>query len=301
MRPPLRQLEAFHAVAVHGNMTRAAAHLDISQPAVSRLVASLERNFGFALFERISGRLQPTPEARVLFDEVERALANLNHIVKLSEDIQSNQGGQLRIACLPGFATSLLPRVLAGFLKERPGLTLNLEAGSPESIEDWVLARQFDVGLSEQFEENPAIESETIQIRTVLVAPAGHELAACKVVTPRELDGLPIIHNHRNHPIFNTLRRAFAEVGARFNSFAEIRQFAPACIMVSQNCGVSVVSEIDAREYERQGLIVRPFAPAIPFQISILYPAQIPRSIATREFVRVFRKSLEPYQMDGAD
>lgn len=294
---PLRQLEAFHAVVTQGSMTKAAAYLEISQPAVSRLVASLEGNFGFPLFQRISGRLRPTPEARVLFDEVERALANLNHIAKLSADIHSKQGGHLRVACLPGFATSLLPRVLAQFMTDRPDLSLNLEAGSPEGIQDWISARQFDVGLSEQFDKNPAIESESIFIRTVFIAPRNHPLAKKKVVTPKDLDGLPIIHNNQSHFIFNALQRAFTDVGARFNGFAEIRQFAPACIMVSQNCGVSVVSEIDAREYEKEGLVIKPFEPAIPFQINILYPAQMPRSIATREFVEVFKKSLVPFQI----
>jgi DNA-binding transcriptional LysR family regulator len=82
-----RQLEAFHAVVANGNMTRAAA-LMISQPAVSRLVASLEESIGFPLFQRLSGHLRPTSEARYLFDEVELALVHLNHISRLTEDLQ---------------------------------------------------------------------------------------------------------------------------------------------------------------------------------------------------------------------
>ena len=152
MPPSLRQLEAFHAVVVNGNMTKAAIFLKISQPAVSRLVASLEEGVGFPLFQRLSGRLRVTPEARVLFDEVEKALSNLNHISRVMENIQDNKSGHLRVACLPGFATSLLPRVLARFLNERPDLTLTLEPRAPERIQEWISAQQFDVGLSEQFE-----------------------------------------------------------------------------------------------------------------------------------------------------
>ena len=131
MSLPLRQLEAFHAVVVDGSMTKAAGSLNISQPAVSRLVAALETAVGFQLFKRLSGRLHPTPEAKYLFDEVEKALANLNHISRLTENLQDLKKGHLRVACLPGFATSLLPRVLARFLKERPGLTLTLEPRAP--------------------------------------------------------------------------------------------------------------------------------------------------------------------------
>lgn len=297
MALPLRQLEAFHAVVANGSMTKAAGLLKVSQPAVSRLVSALEESVGFPLFQRLSGRLRPTPEARYLFDEVEKALAHLNHISRLTEDLQDLKKGHLRVACLPGFATSLLPRVLARFLKERPGLTLTLEPRAPERIQEWISAQQFDVGLSEKFEENPAIESETLFVRTVCVAPGGHALAKKNVVRAKDLDGVPLIVTNRDHDLYLALQQAFNAVGAEFKGLVESRQFAPACIMVAEGYGVSIVSEIDAREYEGEGLVIRPFEPAIPFQINILYPAYMPRSIATLEFVEAFKRSLDPFRL----
>lgn len=294
---PLRQLEAFHAVVVNGNMTKAAAFLKISQPAVSRLVSSLEETLGFLLFKRQSGRVRPTPEARVLFDEVEKALANLNHISRLTQDIQNNQTGHLRVTCLPGFATSLLPRVLARFLADKPGLSLTLEPQHPKKILEWISAQLFDVGISELFEENPAIESESILIRTVFIAPAGHPLGDNKVVTPKDLDGLPFIHLGRDSNFYAPLQKAFDTCGVAMKGSVETRQFAPACIMVAEGYGVSVVSEIDAREYESEGLVIRPFEPSVPFQINILYPAYMPRSILALEFVAAFKQSLDPFRL----
>jgi DNA-binding transcriptional LysR family regulator len=294
---PMRQLEAFHAVVVSGNMTKAAKSLGVSQPAISRLVASLEGSMGFPLFQRLSGGLRVTPEARIIFDEVEKSLAHLNHISRLTENIQDKKSGHLRVACLPGFATSLLPRVLAKFLKERQGLTLTLEPRAPERIQQWISAQQFDVGLSELFEDNPAIDSEAILIRTVCVAPKGHPLGDKKIITAKDLDGLPIIHASHDHSLYLSLRQAFNKAGAEFNGVVETRQFAPACIMVAEGYGVSVVSEIDAREYEREDIVIRPFKPDIPFTINILYPAYMPRSIATIEFVEAFKQNLKPFML----
>ncbi len=291
----MRQLEAFHAVIENGNITKAAKNLNISQPAVSRLIASLEETLGFSLFQRLAGRLRPTPEARIIFDEVEKALANLNHISRLMEDIQDKKAGHLRVTCLPGFATSLLPRVLAGFLRERPGLGLIFEPRTTQKIQEWISAQQFNVGISDAFEETPSIESETLHIRTVFIAPKGHPLADKKVVTPLDLDGLPMIHGNRNQITYTAIRKAFNSAGADFNGIVETRQFATACIMVVEGLGVSIVSEIDAREYENQGLVIRPFEPTIPYQINILYPAYMPRSIATLEFVDIFKQSLKPF------
>ena len=77
----LRQLEAFRAVMHAASVTQAAEVLRISQPAVSRLIASLEQDLGFALFSRRRGRLLPTPESTFLLGEVERAISNLAHQV----------------------------------------------------------------------------------------------------------------------------------------------------------------------------------------------------------------------------
>ena len=58
-----RQLQAFHAIVETGTVTRAAEQLGISQPGISNLLAQLERETRFKLFERSKGRLIPTPEA----------------------------------------------------------------------------------------------------------------------------------------------------------------------------------------------------------------------------------------------
>ena len=122
-------------------------------------------------------------------------------------------------------------------------------------------------------------------------------MADKEVITPQDLDGLPFIHNNRDHPIFAALQQAYNDAGAVMKCTVETRQFAPACLMVAEGYGVSVVSEIDAREFEHEGLVIRRFEPEIPFQINILYPAYMPRSIATLEFVEAFKQSLEPFRL----
>ena len=174
-------------------------------------------------------------------------------------------------------------------------MALTLEPRSPERIQGWISAQQFDVGLSEQFEESPAIESEEVLIRTVCIAPKGHALEKKKIVRVKDLDGMPLIVTNRDHYLYRALQDAFNTAGVEFNALVESRQFAPACIMVAEGYGVAVVSEIDAREYESEDLIIRPFEPVIPFKINILFPAYKPRSIVTLEFVEAFKKSLEPF------
>ena len=73
----VREIDAFQAVMVCGTASRAADVLGISQPAVSKAIQSLEASIGFALFERVKGRLLPTPEGQLFHREVEQSFAGL--------------------------------------------------------------------------------------------------------------------------------------------------------------------------------------------------------------------------------
>ena len=286
---------------IAGSVTQAAQLLEVSQPAVSRLIAHLEQDLKFALFKRNRGRLHPTPEARYLYGEVERAMADLDRISQIAEDIRNKKTGHLRVACLPGFATSLLPRVVGKFLGQRPGLTLAFQPRSNERIREWIAAQQFDVGIGSDFDGHPAIEHENVFVRCVCVLPPSHPLAQKDLITPEDLDDLPFIAMNRDHAHFHHLRSAFDAAGASFNVRVETRQFAPACIMAAEGVGVSVVSEIDAAEYRSSGIVIRPFRPEISFALSILYPADRPRSLALTEFISAFKASLEPFVVDSPE
>ena len=294
-----RQLEAFRAVMLAGSVTQAAEMLSVSQPAVSRLIACLELDIGFPLFRRRRGRLQPTPEAQFLLGEVERAIANLDHVAQVAEDIRNRRTGHLRIACLPGFATSLLPRVIARFLKQRPETTISFQPRANQRVQEWIMAQQFDVGLAEIPPEHPAIESESLYVRCVCVLPEDHPLAPRAAITAADLDDVPLVSLNRDHSHTRNLREAFERAGARFNMRVETRQFAPACIMVAEGVGAAIVSPIDAAEYAGRGLVIRPFEPAIAFGLGILYPAYRPRSLILSEFVELFQASLEPFRMEA--
>ena len=76
----LRQIDAFRAVMESGTVSRAAKRLSVSQPAVSKLIQSLEQAIGLVLFDRTRGRLSPNAEATMLLEEVERLFGGLSSL-----------------------------------------------------------------------------------------------------------------------------------------------------------------------------------------------------------------------------
>ncbi len=294
----LRQLEAFRAVARTGLITRAARQMGISQPATSRLLRDFSRTMGFELFRRRGGRLEPTREARYLLGEVERLLDSVSHLEELSKDLTERRAGHLRIACLPGFATSHLPGLVARFLDQRPGVTVTIEPDRPERILEWIIGEQYDFGITDGFAGHPAVSGETLAMRTVCILPRGHRLARASLIRPEDLAGEGLIHTRRDSAFYRALEQTFARCGAPLNSLVEVRQFTAACMLVAEGVGVSVVSELDACEYERRGLVLRPFLPAVPHRITLLHPTHTPLSMLTLEFIEMFRASLRPHVLE---
>ena len=115
-----RQLQAFHAIVETGTVTGAASRLGISQPGVSNLIAQLEMQTRLKLFDRAKGRLIATPEAEVLFREVETVVRGLDHVSQAVTDLQNKQAGQLTIASPHNLSFGFIPDVIARFAEARP-------------------------------------------------------------------------------------------------------------------------------------------------------------------------------------
>jgi DNA-binding transcriptional LysR family regulator len=291
----IRQLEAFYALAKTGSITRAAKSLNISQPAASRLLSDFSKSLDFDLFKRESGSLVLTSESKHMLPEVSRILESLNHLEDLRLNLSNQTAGHIRIACLPGFATSHLPSVLAQFLSQRPGVTVTLEPDRPERILEWVIGQQYDCGITDGFTEHPAIKATDLLVRTVCILPADHPLGVKPLITPEDLATEKIIHTRRDSRFFGHLSRSFSSRGVKLNTWIEVRQFTTACKIIREGDGAAVISALDAEQYRDDGIIIRAFAPEIHHRVSLLLPTSGEPSKLTRDFLDHFKDSLMPF------
>lgn len=91
-----RHIEVFRAVMIAGGVTKAAELLGSSQPTVSRELARLERAVGFALFQRVAGRLRPTMPGLALYDEVRQSYAGLERAPRPRRACARSRAGSCR-------------------------------------------------------------------------------------------------------------------------------------------------------------------------------------------------------------
>jgi DNA-binding transcriptional LysR family regulator len=291
----VRQLEAFRAVFTTGSVSRAADQLGVTQPAVSTLISNLEKDIGFQLFERVHGRLIATPEAETLYGEVENVFTSLERVAHTIRDIRTMSAGHLHIASMPGATIKLFPLLITPFLDGRPDVSLNLYTRSSPKVKDWVARGQVDLGLAEMPIDDKAIKWEPLIQRCVLIMPKGHRLAKKKVLTPSDIKDETMISLYGGHMVSRRLENAFEDAGLIRKSRLEVNLFSTCCNLVHEGAGVALVDPMSADHYQGHNIVIRPFEPAINFDIAILFPANRPRSQLTSEFAQVLKNGVQKY------
>ncbi len=279
-----RQLEAFHAVMVSGSVTAAAERLHLSQPAISRLIADLERSVAFRLFERVKGSpLRATPEAESFHQEVERSFLGIQGLTRVANDIRNACTGNLRIACLPALATGFLPEVIRDFLAVFPGVRINLQSRSSTTVRQWVAAQQFDLGFATPSDHTPGLRTELfLSLTGVCVLPPQHRLRRKDVITPEDLRGDAFISLALEDPTRAKIDRIFDDAGVERDLRIETQYAMTIGGFVMRGVGCSILNPLSAREFVPHGVIVKPFVPEVLFEYILCMPEhRLPSRIAT--------------------
>lgn len=187
----LRHLEAFRAVMVRKTVTGAAEMLDVTQPVVTRLIADLEQRIAIALFSRDKGRLVPTPEATLLFADVNHSLMGIERIANAASGVKALKLGHLEIAAAPNMSMSFLPRAIASFTLEHPETLITMHMHSSETVLDMVQSGRCNLGFAMiPLRATRHGNSEIlVSAKMVGVIPVGHRLANRKVLHPEDFEG----------------------------------------------------------------------------------------------------------------
>ena len=170
----LRHIELFQAILQTGSLTAAAELLHISQPAASKILKHAEQQLGFALFDRVRGKLQPTAEARLLQQQTERLAIDLQNLRRLADNLGRGDARALRLICTPALAQALLPMALQRWRERFPHTACQLATQHTVEIVEALLLREADLGLTLQAVEHPGLCSRMLtEGRMRVIAPPG--------------------------------------------------------------------------------------------------------------------------------
>lgn len=216
----LEQLRGFAEIARTGHFTRAAEHLHLAQPSLSRQIAGLESELGVRLFHRVRGNVALTvagerllPIARRMLADAEAARSEMAELVGLSR-------GRIRLGATPTLCTSLVAEVLAEFRARYPGIDVEiLELGSRSLLEALVegaldlalIVTSVSSGAARAVLEREPILSERLVVVSAAAEP--DPFAPSEAVELAELAAVPQIAFPENYDLRVAMDTAFAAEG----------------------------------------------------------------------------------------
>lgn len=285
----IRQLQTFREIMRLGSVSAASRVLGRTQPSVSAMLAKLEIELGFDLFERRKGRLIPKPEAHFFYEETQEILDRINRSAQTMREIGNLDQGRLKIASLPGASLFLLPQMIADFVRDKPEVKASIMTRSSVKIHEWIASQQYDIGIAEIPQKQSALNIQPINLECVCALRKDDPLAAKPYLTPDDLDNAPMAALYPEHFTHQNARSVFEESGKRFNIRFEMTIFIPALTLVEQGYAYSLVDQISAASYyhyrgKDRLLTFRPFRPLLPFNIAALTPAHRPPSRLSAAF-----------------
>lgn len=290
MHLSLRQLRVFRALMTSSTATEAAKSLSISQPAVSKVLCQLEEELAIRLFERIKGRLYPTPEAHSLYTEVEKVLGAVNAVERLALDMRDSGTGRVSVAALPTMSNILLPELIGIYRDVMPNVRVSVQVLPSLSIVDKVMEGHVDIGILGDSTEVPTLKAEDLlECRCVVIMPREHPLSACKTVRLSETLDFPFISYFQDSPFGYRIKKMFEEQGHPFEPAIEASASSTICSLVENGAGIAIVEPYLLYSENGPDVLARLIDPPLLIRPRLLYPRYRPLSGAATRLVEMFK------------
>ena len=269
----LKALAIFKSLFEAGSASQAARTLGITQSGVSRSLAQLERNLGIQLFLREKNRLIATPEARELYDEILRLMGNIEELRHSVLALKEFGTSRLRIAAIPGLSFGFVPRLVAALLEENPRFSISLDMMSSHEVQLAVESSHADIGFVTLPVTSRLLQVEPwLTTQAVCLLPQGHALTKRQRVDVEDLRDQHLVISNQPSLGTNPLLDLIARHGVQIAGKTEAN-IGTIAALVANRVGITVMNPVTARDQlsPRDGVVIRPFSPAMTFRFGLVY------------------------------
>ena len=293
----IKKLQMFHEVFITGSITIAAERLNISQPAASKKISTLEDEVGYKLFIRKNTHLYPTDEAYYLHDEVLLLLQNFKRLEDKIKRAKHHKSGKLKICSILGPGYNFLPQIISKYMKLNPDIKVSLHLLTSLEIRESVSTGRYDIGLMDKSAPTTRYDSKIVNMNCYCAIHANHPAALLDKITPNDLGETPWVTFNPEHITTKALIKSYAKSDIYFNANIEVSSTIQALSFV--NCGMGVTL-IDAmcnlnftETFNYQNIKIIPFEPVIYEPLEVITANIKPMSEMTQGFHQFLIEELE--------
>lgn len=294
----LRHIEVFNAIMLTGSVSGAARLLNVTQPAVSRILAHAELQLGFPLFQRSKSRLIPTSEAQTLYPHIAQLFNQLDDVQRLAANLRGGHSeGELHILSVLALSYDILPRALQLFRKQHPKVVVTIESLHSPQIVSSLALQEADVGFVFSAIAHPSLEQQNLHTgHMVCVAPKGllkDSFLAQGSITLGDLGGMPMITLQAGDPIGMGLNQACDQMDVTLNAIVRVQTYHAALALAHHGLGATLIDAYTARSANLGLVDVLALQPDIAVPVTALRPLNRPASQLATTMTQCMQKVLE--------
>ncbi len=243
----LTTLRYFRTIVQAGHMTRAAAQLGVSQPALSASIKKLEAEVGLPLLHRTRRGVSPTDAGRVFLEHAESSLRSAAAGVDAVRQLAGLESGSIRVG---GGATAIsyvLPPVIRTLRKSHPGLKFYIREAGSSAVAAAVVSGELDLGIVtlpiRGDDDAKLVLAATFDDELRLIVPPGHRLAGRKSFAWKDLAGEAFVGFEAGSAVREVIDSAARAAGVTLDTVMELRSIGSIKSMVLAGVGVAFVSK----------------------------------------------------------
>lgn len=302
--PELKQLRVLRALGETGSFSAAAAELDYTQPAVSKIVAALERELGTVLVDRETRPVRLTDAGAALARYADEMLERLRTAEAEVQAIAQLDAGTLSVGVFSSAGAAFFVDALRELRTRHPGVGVSITEGMPSALIDALRAGELDLAIVFDFPQAGEDRAEGLESHHLLddpfdvVVPAEHGLAAAARVSYADLrdEDWLLPDFGPGSPSMKILRRGCAAAGYEPNVVFRVNDCAMTLAMVAACEGVSALPRLMLPR-DHPGIRTRPFAGGAPIR-RIMAVRLPPRYLTppTERFLELLRAAAADYR-----
>ncbi|NRD80102.1 LysR family transcriptional regulator [Bacillus sp. BRMEA1] len=268
----LRQLAFFMEAAKHKSITKAAEHLHISQPALSKAIMSLEEELGMTLIIRTNKTSNLTDAGKVVHEYGLKMMGLLDEMKLSLNDMTNLTRGQINIGLPPFIGSLFFPRVMAKFHRAFPNIELNITEYGGARVVKSVEEGEFELGvavlpLDEQiFKVYPIVEEEM-----KLLVHKNHSFAGRKEVNVKDLKDEEFIFYHEEFALNQIIRNHFfITAGFEPQILFKSSQWDLMSEMVAANLGLTILPQSICNRLFAKDIEIISLKPTIMWRLAVI-------------------------------
>lgn len=282
----ITQLQVLIKTVELGSFTKVARVLNMTQPAVSHAISSIESELGVTILirDKRKGLIVTDVGSRILVHIREI----LNGVEKIEQEVAMEKGhevGTIRIGSFPSASAHFLPKMINHFKEKYPNLEVVLYEGTIKEVEDWLVSRVVDIGIVIL----PNKEMEIVPLtkgKMVVILREDHPLCKKDAITIRDLENEPIILCKGGYepPIIDMFKQINVPLRAEY----VISTVTTALNMIQEGLGIAILAELSLTNLPKN-VQTRELEPQVWREIALAVPSLKDSSIAVQLFIEEFQ------------